>query len=102
MLALAGACSSPPASERPLRSPTRDYPPPPAQTSDGEVVGADRRRPEDTLETGPTNDGLAPGWSVENGKPKYDPSDRVGGDTDHESKADEDEHDDSATDSPGR
>lgn len=36
----------------PARSPTLDYPLPAAQTSDGEVVGADRVPPGDKLEEG--------------------------------------------------
>ncbi len=39
--------------EAPARSPAVDYPLPPAQTSDGEVVGADRMPPEDKLRQGP-------------------------------------------------
>lgn len=87
------SCAAQPASERPLRSPTRDYPAPPAQTSDGEVVGADRMAPADKLEQGPTTDGLAPGWSLDEGKPKYNPKDQVGGHTDHGVDADDHDHD---------
>lgn len=47
------ACSPPNEANRPLRSPTLDYPHPPSQTSDGQVVGADRRPPDDTLRMGP-------------------------------------------------
>ncbi|HEX3594482.1 MAG TPA: hypothetical protein VHU80_05250 [Polyangiaceae bacterium] len=36
----------------PVRSPTLDYPLPPSQTSDGEVVGADRQPPGDKLQEG--------------------------------------------------
>jgi hypothetical protein len=36
-----------------LRSPSLDYPPPAAQTSDGEIVGADRMPPGDKLQEGP-------------------------------------------------
>jgi hypothetical protein len=35
-----------------VRSPTLDYPLPPSQTSDGEVVGADGVRPDDKLAEG--------------------------------------------------
>ena len=35
-----------------IRSPTVDYPPPPPQTSDGEIVGADQTPPEDKLRRG--------------------------------------------------
>jgi len=41
------------APQAPVRSPTLDYPLPAAQTSDGQVVGADRERPEDKLREGP-------------------------------------------------
>jgi hypothetical protein len=40
-------------SDAPVRSPSLDYPPPPAQTSDGEVVGVDRVPPGDRLQQGP-------------------------------------------------
>jgi hypothetical protein len=39
-------------SESPMRSPTLDYPPPPQQTSDGQVVGADGVPPEVKLRSG--------------------------------------------------
>lgn len=35
------------------RSPTLDYPPPPAETSDGQIVGADRMPPERKLAQSP-------------------------------------------------
>ena len=35
-----------------IRSPSLDYPPPPAQTADGDVLGADRVPPGDKLATG--------------------------------------------------
>ncbi len=41
-------CSAPPNAG--MRSPSNDYPPPERTTSDGEVMGADRRRPADTIE----------------------------------------------------
>lgn len=49
------ACSSAASKENaaPLRSPSRDYPLPPAQTSNGEVVGVDRQAPSEKLETSP-------------------------------------------------
>jgi len=40
------------ASEPPARSPSLDYPPPDIQSSDGEVVGADRQAPRDKLQSG--------------------------------------------------
>lgn len=90
------ACASQSTAERPLRSPTRDYPAAPPQTSDGQVVGADGKSPADALDTGPTNEGLAPGWKLEDGKPVYSESDRVGGQTEHE--ATREEHDDAEHD----
>jgi hypothetical protein len=38
--------------DSPVRSPTVDYPLPSVQTSDGEVVGADREPPGDKLQEG--------------------------------------------------
>lgn len=45
--------------------------------------------PADKLQQGPTNDGLAPGWSLDGG-PHYHPGDQVGGHTD---RGPHDEHD---------
>lgn len=56
--------------DRPLRSPSLDYPLPPSQTSDGEVVGADRTPPGDKLEQGPrvgTPAGVSPSAGPESG-----------------------------------
>jgi hypothetical protein len=55
VLALLGGCSAASSKENvtPLRSPARDYPLPAVQTSDGEVVGADRQPPAEKLETSP-------------------------------------------------
>jgi len=95
-----GVIGCQPAGTRPLRSPSRDYPAPPPQTSDGLVVGADNRDPADTLATGVTTDGLAPGWSLRDGKPVYDPNARVAGQTEHgtASETHHDHNDDSSTD----
>jgi hypothetical protein len=38
----------------PSRSPTYDYPAQAPTTADGDTVGADRQRPSDKLQTGPT------------------------------------------------
>jgi hypothetical protein len=71
VLALASGCSGaqqPP--EKPpsyYRSPTLDYQDPPRSASDGEVMGANKQSPSETLEASPTNDHLAPGWEVQNG-----------------------------------
>ncbi len=69
------------------------------------MVGADRKPPADTLEQGPTNKGLAPGWDVEGGVPKYDPEKRVGGQTDRSTKGDrykppDEEDSEGATEAP--
>ena len=62
-----------------------DYPAVPAQTTaDGDTLGANRQDLGDALESGPsikagTNGEVsyqAPGWTVEEGKPKYDPDRR--------------------------
>lgn len=50
---IVAACGSKRA-EAPPRSPTFDYPPPAQETSQGEVLGADRMPPGDKLKTGPT------------------------------------------------
>lgn len=63
-LACACAPSKPPA--EPLRSPTLDYPLPAAQTSDGEIVGADRIPPSDKIREGPA---LGPGGATPAGRP---------------------------------
>ena len=57
------------------RSPSRDYPPPSAQTSDGEVIGADRTPPEEKLETSPKVGvgGIAPATRAPHGEPKSSP-----------------------------
>ncbi len=65
-LLLAPACASGAATGESLtRSPTLDYPPPPAETSDGQVVGADGVRPEHKLAMSPKvgNGGLTPAAS---------------------------------------
>lgn len=76
-------CGSSQSAERPLRSPSRDYPPVPVQTTaDGDSLGAHRQDLRDALDTGPsietgTQPGeqryLAPGWVIEDGTPKYRP-----------------------------
>jgi hypothetical protein len=53
-LLCAPACASGASTSANLtRSPTLDYPPPPAETSDGQVVGADGIRPEHKLTMSP-------------------------------------------------
>jgi hypothetical protein len=46
-------CGGTPNEGAPARSPSQEYPPPPTQTSDGEVEGADRIPSDDKLETSP-------------------------------------------------
>lgn len=60
------ACAPSKQPEAPLRSPTLDYPLPAAQTSDGEVVGADRIPPNDKIAQGPA---LGPGGATPSGRP---------------------------------
>jgi hypothetical protein len=50
-LAILAACNENP--QGPARSPSVDYPPPPVQTSDGQVVGADRTPPGDHIQQSP-------------------------------------------------
>jgi hypothetical protein len=58
---------------------------PPAQSADGEVIGADRKSPEHSLAEGVSTDHLAPGWKAdEDGleyAPKRDPAGRDPGST---------------------
>jgi hypothetical protein len=61
------------AADAPVRSPSQDYPLPPPQTSDGQVVGVDNRPPEDRLAEGASSDGLAPGWSADQEGLEFDP-----------------------------
>lgn len=78
--ALVGCAAS--GQDAPVRSPTRDYQPPAARTSDGLVVGADGVDPRDRLEEGPrigNEPALAPGWKVDKKGLAYDPEERVGG-----------------------
>ncbi len=83
VVALALGCGATPKSaDKPLRSPSMDYPAVPYQTTaDGDSLGAQRQDLGDALETGPsveTGTKLgeqrynAPGWVIEDGKPKYD------------------------------
>jgi hypothetical protein len=50
---LCGCSGAPKENAAPFRSPSRDYPLPAVQTSDGEVVGVDRQPPGDKLQTSP-------------------------------------------------
>lgn len=62
------ACSAPPSGGEEPRYPEKRRPEPLRSASDGEVMGANRQSPEDTLEGSPTNEHPAPGWTVEDGK----------------------------------
>jgi hypothetical protein len=83
-LSAAVACGGTQA-EAPLRSPSQDYRPPPPNTADGKVVGADGVPPGDRLEEGAqvgTEPGLAPGWKADEHGLHHDPKRRVGGSVD--------------------
>jgi hypothetical protein len=80
--AFAAYACAPASSDAPLRSPTRDYPPPPSRTSDGQVVGADNVTPDEKLEQGPragSDEQLSPGWKADEKGLHYDPKARTGG-----------------------
>ena len=73
---------APASSSAPLRSPTRDYPPPAPRTSDGAIVGADNVAPEDKLQQGARTGSetqLSPGWKADEKGLRYDPKERAGG-----------------------
>jgi hypothetical protein len=55
MVVVEPACAAfgAPMPETPMRSPSMDYPPPPVETADGQVLGADGMRVEDKLRTSP-------------------------------------------------
>jgi hypothetical protein len=59
-----GGGAAPPAGE-PSRYPEKKRPEPARSASDGEVLGANRQDPEDTLEASPTNEHPAAGWDHE-------------------------------------
>jgi hypothetical protein len=56
----------------PPRSPSEDYAPPGAQTSNGEVAGSDQVPPGDKLQTGPRvgTAGIVPAAQPPHGEPK--------------------------------
>jgi hypothetical protein len=69
-LAMSGCAAPQTAPDKPpsyFRSPTLDYQDPPRSASDGEVMGANKQAPGETLEASPTNEHLAPGWEIQNG-----------------------------------
>lgn len=67
-VAVLGGCSAPAGGSEEPRYPEKKRPEPLRSASDGEVMGANRQSPEDTLEGSPTNEHPAPGWAVEDGK----------------------------------
>jgi hypothetical protein len=68
LLPLLAGCSAPASHGEEPRYPEKKRPEPLRSASDGEVMGANRQSPEDTLEGSPTNEHPAPGWAVEEGK----------------------------------
>jgi len=83
-LACSGAQDAPSKEPRYLRSPTLDYQDPPRSASDGEVMGAHRQAPSETLEASPTNEKMAPGWEIRNGTLVASPEARQRGHGSHE------------------
>lgn len=84
LAALAGC--KPPARDAPVRSPSLDYPHPPQQTSDGKVVGADNKPPEQHLGENAGSKGAAPGWMIDKNGIRYDPNKRKGGNLDKDTR----------------
>ncbi len=72
---MSAGCGGATSEGAPPRSPSQDYPPPSAQTSDGEVIGADRTRLEEKLETSPRVGlgGIVPAARPPHGEPKSSP-----------------------------
>lgn len=69
-LVTAFACARP--GEGVVVAPNIDRHPPP-QSSDGEVIGANRKSPERSLAEGVSTDHLAPGWKADEKGLEYDP-----------------------------
>jgi len=69
-VAIAFGCARP--TEGVVVAPNVDRHPPP-QSSDGEVIGADRKSPEHSLAEGVSTDHLAPGWKADEHGLEYDP-----------------------------
>jgi hypothetical protein len=64
------------------RSPSYDYQQQP-RTAGGDAIGADRKPAADKLAEGPTQESLAPGWSLRRKSGlSFDPNKRVGGNID--------------------
>ena len=56
-----------------FRSPPLDYADPPRSATEGEVMGAHARAPDDWLLAGATSDHLGPGWSWQGWKLHFEP-----------------------------
>lgn len=73
--ATALGCASPPAAPpraaEYFRAPRLDYVEPGRSASDGEVLGAHRRAPDDWIIAAPTNDHAAPGWGLREGRLRF-------------------------------
>jgi hypothetical protein len=67
------SCGPQQPTDGPVRSPRNDYPHPPAQTSDGMVVGADNQGPDVLLEERGGSSKAAPGWTIDEHGVSYDP-----------------------------
>lgn len=63
------ACGSVSPPSEGSRYPDKRRPEPARSASDGEVLGANRQAPEDTLEGSATTAHPGPGWEMENGVP---------------------------------
>ena len=61
------ACAGGSGTKEESRYPEKRRPPPLRSASDGEIMGANRQSPEDTLEGSPTNLHPAKGWEGEKG-----------------------------------
>jgi hypothetical protein len=72
--ALVVACACATQTDKPVRSPARDYRPEPPRTADGQVLGADGKDPGALLEESGTTDHAAPGWTLDDEGLKYNPS----------------------------
>lgn len=68
-LLLAVACAPQQPTDGPVRSPSNDYPHPPAQTADGMVVGADNKPADVLMEEQRSGSG----WTIGEEGVSYDP-----------------------------
>jgi hypothetical protein len=72
-LSCAGATPTPSAPSTPqyLRSPPLDYGEGPRSAADGDIMGAHQRPAQDWLLGNATSAHPAPGWSMQNGQPRF-------------------------------